>query len=576
MPAPKSIAEIVAYIPDLDLPLDLISASITLDKSRAPYAEADLLVHLPGESDLEQIDPRDGLRVQLTAELEWAEPTKANQIRTFDFLLHAREVNQEEATLRLTLESDEALLIDYMRIGSTADTSAEPVGGSLRAVINTVLDDFGAALEPGTDDANFTITSNATNLNTNPTLEVDATGYAVITGGTGNTFTATRVLTGGHNSTAGWRLTASAVNTSVGRAMLGAPIVVTAGQVISISYWVRCPDAVTITPAVALFTAADGTGTETADSAASVALVAGVYKQFTHTITVPVGVLSIRPSIRFPASSTVASRQFFFDEVTVVIGATPLDFNGATVDANYTYAWTGTAHASTSTRTRLDSRSPDLLKWQPGVTAWEFLDPLIRTSGLRLFCDEERDWYLVDAAAFLVDGVTSVSAGNNAVSGTDTISLQSTQPDGSPAWYSGVQVIYRWTDAAGVQQTAYDYAGTGDKGYAITLDRAYPGPGLAASRLAAAAGRGRTQELEALADLNTSPGQTLVSTLPGTPVQLGIVSAVTWAWSADGDAHDLMTIRSEGLQDTPANAWFFALGAWSAATGSWAAATGTN
>lgn len=356
------------------LPLDLVDAEITLDDSRAPYVEARLTVHTPAESALEQIDPRDGLRVQLDAELSWVEPGgRTLQARSFDLLLHERTVDHEAGTVELVLESDEALLIDGGNVGPTVDAGAEAHQASLRGIVDYVLAKHDAELEPGTDDADFTLTE--------------------------------------------------------------------------------------------------------------------------------------------------------------------------------------------------DGRDADALKQAPGVTDWDFLDPLVRTAGLRLFCDEQRAWRLVNPATYRVDGETRVSEGINATRGDDTISLQATRPDGSPVWYTGVVVVYRWTDADGVQQVAYDPAGTPQKLYRIELNRPYPGPGLAAARLAQATGRGRVQELEALADLGATPGQTLVSTMPATPIQLGVVSAVTWYWAAEGDRHDLMTIRSRGLTDTPETAWYFAEGEWGEVAG---------
>jgi hypothetical protein len=244
--------------------------------------------------------------------------------------------------------------------------------------------------------------------------------------------------------------------------------------------------------------------------------------------------------------------------LTVTEGTDEVEFfDGAWSDPHYTYAWTGTANASSSTRTRKDSRDPDALKQAPGTTDWDFLDSLVRTAGLRLYCDELRRWYLVDRASYTVPGSVRISEGVNATDGDDTVSLQGTTPDGAPAWYTGLVVVYRWTDSAGVQQTAYDAAGTAQKVYRIELNRPYPGPGLAASRLAQATGRGRVQNLTALSDLTTTPGMSLVSTLPATPIQTGTVSAVTWYWAAEGDRHDLMDVRSRGLVDTSETAWMF-------------------
>lgn len=717
-----------------DLPLEVIEASITLDESRAPYAEARLTCAIPAEDYLEQVDPRDALRVEITASITWDEPVdKADQTRTFNLLLHERTVDMEAGTLELICESDEAQLIDYGLVDDGPDSSAENYQDSLRDIIdNVVLAPFGLSLEAGSDDADFTVTSDATNLVTNPSGETATTGYTAVpsttgvaavtsvapsdttafgtkvlkttwstantaagggcsydvavtaglpysfrinhflssittrarmavewrtAGGTLSTVTGTETVTTSTPVTtyaqtfdtvttdswvAGASTTLSRVTTApqsgAGHLQLARASGVTAltatrtitGLTVGRSYTaaaqVRHATGSTVTTPTAFLSVTGLSSGATATTSTSYQTVGYTFiaTATSHVLVInatnassvaynvyydTIGITETKPTIMAshanfkmvnqvaPATATIARVSILsvagtsyqnqaigtyheLDGFVAVQGTTvPTYFDGAgsvPADAHYGYAWTSTANASTSTRTRLDSRDPDLLKWQPGVSAWDFVEPLLRASGLRLFIDESRDCWLVDPATYAVAGAVSVAAAVNATRGVDSISLQSTRPDGSPVWYTGVVVRYLWTGDDGTTQTAYDYAGTSQKVYTVTIERPYPGPGEAAARLALAQGRGRTQDLEALADLNATPGMDLISTLPATPIQVGILSAVTWYWAAEGERHDLMSIRSRGLLDTPDNAWILALGNWSAATGNWAAAIGTN
>ncbi len=557
-----------------DLPLDVIDAEVTLDDSRNPYAEARLTVHMPADAYLEQIDPRDGLRVQLDAELSWIAPTdRAPQTRTFDLLLHERTIDHETGELTLVLESDEALLIDGGNASSAVDDGAEAHQASLRDIVDYVLAKHDAELEPGSDDADFTITDTEvrTNLVTNPSVETGITGWLTSTTNAALTRQTTFSKFGSYSLRGRTTTSTPSIGffSDTGASITPPyPISVTAGKTYTWSYWAYTTLSDKIADArIRWASASANIGSDTHGN--DTPLVPGEWTLVTVTATAPAGATNAGPWGQVSGSGNFASgSDAYFDGFIFTETDAPIDyFDGSTVDDHYDYAWTGTAHASTSTRTRKDSRDPDSLKQEPGVTDWDFLDGLVRTAGLRLFCDEQRAWRLVSPSSYRVEGETRIAEGVNATRGADTISLQATRPDGSPVWYTGVVVAYRWTDADGVQQVAYDAAGTPQKVYRIELNRPYPGPGLAASRLAQATGRGRVQELEALADLAATPGMTLVSTMPATPIQLGTVSAVTWYWAAEGDRHDLMAIRSRGLTDTPETAWGLAEGSWADVTG---------
>ncbi|MGN6272486.1 MAG: hypothetical protein ACTHMQ_05280 [Protaetiibacter sp.] len=551
-----------AYTETLDyLPLQVAEGVVSLDDNRAPYAEAELTVHMPAPEYASQIDPREGLRVEITAALSWDEPTKPDQTRDFDLYLDAREIDHAEGTLLLTLHSDEAILIDGAVLGTTVDDSAEDDQDSLRAIINGKLATFGATLEAGDADADYTITTNRTNLALNPRGATATTAWA------GSNATISRLtgltIPGLPGVTTAIRGTMSAATGGLyHQGDSNAPyILVTAGKTYRITAWLRASVAKTVTPS------AQWSGATPNATAPNVSLAANTWTKVTWTVTVPAGATRMGP---YWYSTTAWASGNTIDATGLIVteGTDEVEFfDGAWSDTHYTYAWTGTANNSSSTRTRLDNRSVDLLKQEPGQTFWDFLDPLVRTAGLRLFCDEQRAWRLVERSSYSVPGEVRVSEGTNATRGLDIIDLHANQPDGTPVWVSGYVVKYSWTDSAGVAQVAYDSAGTGENVYRLELTTPYPGPGLAASRLAQATGRGRVQDLEALADLTATPGQMLVSTLPGTPIQTGTVSAVTWHWAAEGDAHDLMDVRSRALTDTPPGAWVFADGTWSDVSG---------
>ncbi len=70
-------------------------------------------------------------------------------------------------------------------------------------------------------------------------------------------------------------------------------------------------------------------------------------------------------------------------------------FDGATAaGSGYTYEWQDAAHASASSRLPVTERAPELFEWRAGVSAIDFLAPLVQANGFRLVCDEQRRWTL--------------------------------------------------------------------------------------------------------------------------------------------------------------------------------------
>jgi hypothetical protein len=196
-----------------------------------------------------------------------------------------------------------------------------------------------------------------------------------------------------------------------------------------------------------------------------------------------------------------------------------------------------------------EGRDPDALKREPGERAWDFLSPLVNAAGLRLFCDEMRRWHLVDPATYTVPGSLRISDGHNAIRARSSVDL-SAGDRGVPGYAETVVVRYTWTDSDGAQQIAYDSAGAAHGiGRLVEVARPFPGAGAADALLKKSEGKGRTLDLEALNDLSATPGQTLVATIPNTPLQVGVVSSVEWRSAGE------MRVGSRGLTDTPETAW---------------------
>lgn len=175
---------------------------------------------------------------------------------------------------------------------------------------------------------------------------------------------------------------------------------------------------------------------------------------------------------------------------------------------------------------------PETSKWSPGQSAWDYLAPLVQKAGGRLWCDEQRRWFLTQAN-LTTPGLVPLSYANTAVDIRDEINR-----DGD--WCDAVVVIYKWSvplNGGGVQQfVQYDTAAISSPTRVRTFtyeDTIFPGTGAAQQILTRALSLGRSLEVSALSDYTLSPGQaTTVTTLPG-DVTAVVVTAVTFNWPAN-------------------------------------------
>lgn len=568
-PASSHTITAVAHLPAGDYDLKPKEASVTLDDSWIPYGQLSLTCPRPPESVLEELDPReDNVRVTVTVtrksgpyigntgsglEHLWANEHE----RVFDVLLVSRTAGASDRTIVVRCDTDEALLLGDALLDPTPDSYPFTIQDSLREIIDYVLDRHGSAklYNPGGDpfdpaneegevDASLWYYADETNLITNPSAETNTTGWT----GFNVTLSRTASVLGGTVGAQNFRLQTPTNATGLGY-MFSAPIAVTPGKtyVFSANWMVNGATAGTVHGSARKLSVVDNPVTVTL-ATTNQASYSG--ERVVGEVTIPAGVTSIivRCWHGYGTSGDIRWDGIKFAEKTAVLDPHEY-FDGASTDTDiYTYSWTGTAHGSTSTRVTATGVSADLdaLTWQPGVTAWDFLEPLVQSAGLRFYCDEQRRWHLVDPALVPASNV-SVSEDVNLLDADESISRYA-------EWFDAVVVRYQWTTDAGVTRIKYDIAsevvGTPKAVLRIDENRPYPGPGYAASVLRRAEGRGRVFGLTALSDYRVTPGDTLKAVIPDTPEQNGRVSAVAWDLPSRR-----MTIRSSGLIDVNPTAW---------------------
>lgn len=166
--------------------------------------------------------------------------------------------------------------------------------------------------------------------------------------------------------------------------------------------------------------------------------------------------------------------------------------------------------------------------WIPGQTAEEYLTPLLQAAQARLYCDEQRRWYLV-RSDYEAGGSISLSYTSTITQGTDNVARD------NPYWADSVVIRYEYTDSAGATTIMFDAAQT--PGYSKTLhltyNTPYPGPGAAQVVLNRITNRAKNLEINAVSNYTASPGQTATIELPVTGTETATIKAVTWNYPAD-------------------------------------------
>ncbi len=530
-----------AWLYDAEFGAAPSEGSVTLDASNVPYGSADLTIPLTDVSLAEYLDPRTNQRLNLTA---WDDA--AGAVRAFNLGLRSREVDHTAKTIRLRLETDEAILLTYAPL---ADIDLWDQRGSLRSVVNRVLSTCspGAALEASpSPDADVTPRWQQTNLILNHGATDTAGWTATVTGGGAGTVsrTTSAVVREGAAFGTMLRLTMTAASTALASLRYGSSTAtnirgVTPGRIYTTSFWVWHNAGATRSGRIWLGWKNDTNGT--------VSSVTGTYTVPDQTWT-KVSLTAVAPAgassaaVEVGVSNGLGNGQRLDVAGSMFAEGVRNDswFNGARAnDSTYTYSWTPDASVTPSVRVPIGGEiDPDSLLWPAGVPAWDFLEPLTAGAGLRLFCDENRDWRLIDPDLYSVPGVVSLSP-MTTTEGTDLISLADPE-----VYCTGVVVRYAWTDTQGVNRTKTDTAGTPGLLLVVELNRPWPGAGVAQAILTRRTGQGRVQDVTALAQWDANPAMQASISLPGTLDQIGQVEAVEW-----GLSNGLMVVRTRALTE---------------------------
>lgn len=537
-----------AVLASPNVPLRIKGGSITLDDTRAPHVEGTLTLAIPDAETLALLDARLGKRIQVAVSAAYPDGTVS---RTFDLGIRDRDVRHLAGEVAVSLASDEALLTDYAPL--TDDTGAFAVQGSLRGVVNYVLGKIGASLAAApAGDADVSTYSDATNLATNPRGSANTTSW----GASGNP--AIVRLTGDPVFGTAIQATWSSAQASPVR-LEHSGIPVSPGKSYSASLSARSntsfPSGAYI--GVALFNSA---GVEVGGSPQIGRNLGGSYARRTVTFTTPPDAATAILRMVIPsanAGSNLIVSGVMFRETPTDPGDTGY-WDGDTADTStYTYTWSKTPGASSTTRRALVDRQPDSLLWRAGQTALEFLRPIVQAAGYRTVCDENRVWTL-RSKDYSAAGALAIRYGVNLIDGTDSIKRD------EGLWFDAQVTRYKWNDVNGISREridAYALTGTPQRVNVVDINAAYPGPGRSLYAVTRAQGQGRTVTATAVADWRARAEQSSMFELPAAPRQVGKTSRVEF----DLD-QDRMTLTSR-TTDTPDGAINLLVGTINALTG---------
>jgi hypothetical protein len=542
-------AELVGYV----VPITLLGGRIGLDASRWPHVQATIEIPAPATL-LDLIDPRHPNRIRIHAAATF--PT-FSQSRTFD--LGIRRVQPARATGRatVTLASDEAILQDYAPLAD--DTGAWSYASSLRGIVNYVLGKIGAVLQPGTEDADMTPYWAVTNLMPNPAAR-NIVGNWIAGGANGSLIRETGWPAG--SIPAGNDITTTYFSSWTGNSGLGqgGAVAQTASAVpyapckpntvYTISTWVHIQALTKTLRLMCQVFGSDGAVLDGGKVLLTQPVAASTWTRLVATIKTPPNAARLGPFVYPDTSQQWASGNVLRTTAWMIHEGEypiPVPFHdGSGPDpVHYTYEASGAPNASAATRIPRPGmeRSPDALTWKAGVSAMDFLAPLLQSAGLRLVCDEQRRWTLRNDA-FTTPGSIALRWGVNIISAGEEISRESDD------WFDGQVTTYRWKDRDGTEQTRQDaYALPGaTKIRRLDIDAPYPGPGRSQYAVKRAQGKGRTLDIGSVADWAAACEQLLTVTLDGSGVQAGKAERIEFDLSTDR-----MTVHSRTI-DIPAGA----------------------
>lgn len=469
--------------------------------------------------------------------------------RVFDLGIRSREIDYAARTCRITLATDEALLQDYAAL--VTDRTPRTYETSLRALVDHVLGQVipGAALEPTpSNDADVTAFWDVTNVLANP----DGTPETVepwIAAGNCTVFVAgpfPNPPTAGANVYGiGMQSSAAGLQAIMPHAVAQGPSVTPGRSYVLTGYGRQSELEASRGFRAGFRWLNNGNIPVGPDIEAPPALLTtDGWTRSTVIGVAPVG--ASRAELFFRVSGATAAGKFtYVDAAMFYEGDEEIPyFDGDTPStSDYVYSWAGTPANSASLRTPYVDRPPTLFVWEPGVSAWDLLAPLVTGESLRLFCDENRKWRLVPQE-YTVPGVVTVG-GATATEGADTVNRED-----SALWATGVVCRYRWQDPTAGTQERVDVAGTPERVHVVDYERPFPGPGAAAYILRSFTARGRVQGVTGFADWASNPGMESRLTLPGSPLIAGRISTARFDLETG-----LVVVTSKDQTVIPNDSW---------------------
>lgn len=230
--------------------------------------------------------------------------------------------------------------------------------------------------------------------------------------------------------------------------------------------------------------------------------------------------------------------------------------DGYIVRAGKTQARDSIANALTLIGATLTAGTADTIvdtaatDFPPGISGWDYCQPLALQGDLRLWCDELRVWRLDPASAIIAPTTAQLSA-------KDTIKQVDDDINRDGDWYDGVVITYTWTDQNAAQRVAYDFAPTdhsAKRTLAISRSSAKPGTGAASATRARLLARGRQSTVRARSQYNLSPGTAVQITDPEGLVLSSAIASISWTLDDTGGG-DEMEVRTRDLYTAPPLSW---------------------
>jgi hypothetical protein len=529
--------------------LTVLDASVTLDEGWAPYAQASVVIKHPGAAALARLSnlaarPRVQLRITSTP----------GGTRSFDLGLTARQVFVETGTVGLSLASDEAVMQDFAHTGLTPDLGMRPLQTSTRQIVQYVMSRaLGVTTIVETNDFDFTTFYRSTNL------------WPFIPTTDNQRFVAgVNALVQGDSSLNSWQVIPRGTASNDTYAVVG--VSMTAGKTYTLSARVGMTIAQNgglhaYARRAAVIVTESGVERLLALTPAIPNAQGATYQRITFTVPVNVSATTVRLySGGAQPTSGGSVNAVSFKDVFIIEGDGKAPdgtleqyFDGDTgASTAYTYAWDGAPGTSSSTRTPRLSRSPEILIWKPGQTAWDFLSPILESAGLRFWCDELRRWHLT-TPTYSLPGTVQAHAGSNLYAATDLMSRTASQSDGVPLYLDAVIIRYTWIDDLGNDRERYDVATTEGFTKPFLIERPetpFPGAGAATYLLRRYMLRRRQVPVTAAIDLAATPGMGVSIRVGDGTLLTGYLDAVTFDMGADE-----MPLKTKSLIETLPTAW---------------------